>query len=92
MNKGELIKEVKTKFDVGTSAAVAIVENFTDILKAALINDKEITLPEIGKLKIKSRPARQGRNPRTGETIQIPAKDVVKFTPSSEFKGKLTGV
>ncbi|MBI5491634.1 MAG: HU family DNA-binding protein [Deltaproteobacteria bacterium] len=37
------------------------------------------TLPGLGKLVLVNRPARQGRNPRTGETIQIPAKQVVKF-------------
>ena len=37
------------------------------------------TIPGIGKLVLVNRPARAGRNPRTGETIQIPAKEVVKF-------------
>lgn len=51
------------------------------------LEDKgEVVLPGFGRLKNQTRPARQGRNPRTGEVIQVPEKTVTKFTrfPSSE--------
>ncbi|MFA5106995.1 MAG: HU family DNA-binding protein [Patescibacteria group bacterium] len=46
----------------------------------------EFTLPGLGKLVKKNRAARQGRNPATGETIQIPAKTVVKFRVAKQAK------
>jgi DNA-binding protein HU-beta len=49
------------------------------------------TLPGLGKLKLKNRAARIGRNPATGATIQIPAKRVVKFTVAKAAKDAILG-
>src|SRR5262249_25051460 len=49
------------------------------------------TLPGIGKLVLKNRAARMGRNPKTGETIQIPAKRVVKFRVAKAAKDAILG-
>ncbi len=51
----------------------------------------EVTLPGLGKLLKKQRAARQGRNPATGETIQIPAKTVVKFRVAKAAKDSILG-
>ena len=51
----------------------------------------EITLPGLGKLMKKNRAARQGRNPATGATIQIPAKTVVKFRVAKAAKDAILG-
>ncbi len=51
----------------------------------------EITLPGLGKLVKKNRAARQGRNPATGATIQIPAKTVVKFRVAKQAKDSILG-
>lgn len=51
----------------------------------------EITLPGLGKLVKKNRAARQGRNPATGATIQIPAKTVVKFRVAKAAKDSILG-
>jgi DNA-binding protein HU-beta len=51
----------------------------------------EITLPGLGKLMKKQRAARQGRNPATGATIQIPAKTVVKFRVAKQAKDAILG-
>lgn len=51
----------------------------------------EITLPGLGKLMKKNRAARQGRNPATGATIQIPAKTVVKFRVAKQAKDSILG-
>ncbi|MFA5995818.1 MAG: HU family DNA-binding protein [Patescibacteria group bacterium] len=68
-------KEVTTMWDV----LVAAVYKHTK-------EDGEVTLPGVGKLQKKHRAARQGRNPATGETIQIPAKTVLKFRVSKAAK------
>ena len=49
------------------------------------------TLPGIGKLVLRNRAARLGRNPKTGETIQIPAKRVVKFRVAKAAKDAILG-
>ena len=54
---------------------------FCDVAAAELIGGGEIPLPGLGKLKVKGTSARTGRNPRTGETIEIPASRKVVFTP-----------
>lgn len=62
---------------------------FCDVAAAELIGGGEIPLPGLGKLKVKGTSARTGRNPRTGETIEIPASRKVVFTPGKEFKEAL---
>ena len=64
---------------------------FCDVAAAELIGGGEISLPGLGKLKVKRTSARTGRNPRTGETIEIPASRKVVFTPGKEFKEALHG-
>lgn len=51
--------------------------------------DGEITLPGLGKLQLKNRAARMGRNPATGEQIQIPAKTVLKFRVAKAAKDEI---
>lgn len=92
MNKGELIAAVSTATGTKASEAKTLVETFTGILEAELKAGGEVTLPGIGKLKVKTRPARVGRNPATGVTIQIPAKRVVKFSPASDFSAEFSEV
>lgn len=58
-----------------------------DVVQAHLGNGgAEVTLPGIGKLKAVAKPARTGRNPATGEEIEIPAKTAVKFTAAKALK------
>lgn len=64
---------------------------FCDVAAAELIGGGEIPLPGLGKLKVKGTSARSGRNPRTGEIIEIPANRKVIFTPGKEFRGALHG-
>jgi DNA-binding protein HU-beta len=62
------------------------------IYERTLLTGEEVTVPGVGKLKVVTKAARNGRNPKTGEAIQIPAKRVVEFTPSAEFKASVSPV
>ena len=64
---------------------------FCDVAAAELVDGGEISLPGLGKLKVKETSARTGRNPRTGERIDIPASRKIVFTPGKEFKEALHG-
>jgi DNA-binding protein HU-beta len=70
-----------TKKSVG-----ALIEALSDVITATVSGGGDVTLPNVGKIALKSRDARVGRNPRTGEAVQIPAKKVLKFTPAKALK------
>jgi len=57
-----------------------------NVASAELLDGGEISLPGLGKLKIKEVPARQGRNPRTGEAMELPASRKVVFSMSKTLK------
>ena len=72
--------------------AVAVYEKLVDIaIKGAKQEEKGLTLPAIGKVKLVKRPARTGRNPATGETIKIKAKKVVKLVACKALKDAILG-
>ena len=68
-----------------------MLETLGDVVAAELLGDGEITLPGLGKLKARKTAARPGRNPRTGETLQIPAGRKIVFVPFKELKEALNG-
>ncbi len=84
MSKSQIAAHVASKFDLKKKAAVAILEEMANLAYREAKNS--FTLPGIGKLVLVDRKARMGRNPATGETIQIPAKTVVKFRVAKAAK------
>jgi len=62
------------------------VDALFDVISAALKSGDSITVPGFGVFSVKHRAARQGRNPQTGATIQIPAAKVVGFKPGRALK------
>ncbi len=84
MSKSQIAAHVASKFDLKKKEAVAILEEMANLAYREAKNS--FTLPGIGKLVLVDRKARQGRNPATGETIQIPAKTVVKFRVAKAAK------
>ncbi len=78
--------------EISKKQAVAVYEKLVDIaIKGAKQEEKGLTLPGIGKVKLVKRPARMGRNPATGETIKIKAKKVVKIVACKAFKDAILG-
>ena len=82
ISKDQLITDLAETVDAPKAQVRALLEQLSEIVSDALENNDEITLPGIGKLKVTARPARSGRNPHTGKTIEIAAKNVVKFVPA----------
>ena len=64
-----------------------IVGEFLEYIKKALHEHEEVVIHGFGKFSVKERAARTARNPRTGETIEVPAKYAVTFKPHSALKG-----
>ena len=77
----------------GTTKADArkLVDGVLTAIAEAAAKGQEISLNGFGKFKIKDSPAREGRNPSTGETIQIAASKKLTFTPAKALKDKLNG-
>lgn len=84
MSKSALVAHFAKKFDLKKKEAAAI---FAELARLAYKEAKNaFTIPGIGKLVLVDRRARMGRNPKTGEAIQIPAKTVVKFRVAKACK------
>jgi len=86
MNKTELIEHISTKADLSKADAARAVDAFIDAVTTALKEDDSVTLVGFGTFSVSQRAARAGRNPRTGETIQIPAARVPKFRPGKALR------
>ncbi len=91
MTKAELIDAVKAKGPEGLTKkdTAAIVEAVFETLRGAITKDGRFSYPGFGTFTVKSRKARDGRNPRTGEPIKIPASKTVGFKPAPAFKDAL---
>ena len=90
MKIAELIDHVASTTGVDkTLAKKAVDAVFAGIVDAAKRGD-EVNLPGFGKFKVKDTPARQGRNPSTGETIDIAASRKMAFSPAKQVKDALS--
>ncbi|MGB7769430.1 MAG: HU family DNA-binding protein [Verrucomicrobiia bacterium] len=89
LSKSQLAAAIAEKAALSKKQAVEILDHIAEL---AYKNAKDtFTLPGIGKLVLRNRAARLGRNPKTGETIQIPAKRVVKFRVAKAAKDAILG-
>ena len=77
MSKSAIVGHFANRFDMKKKEAALVFEELSSLAYKEAKNS--FTIPGIGKLVLVNRKARLGRNPKTGETIQIPAKTVVKF-------------
>ena len=89
MNKGELISAVSEKAGVSKRVAEELLSNLTEVIGETVATGSEVRIPGFGSFKIQQRAARQGRNPKTGEPIDIPASKNVVFKASKTFKESL---
>lgn len=97
MNQNDLIDTIHTEVNDNASAQVIHKGEIKRVLEALgsvvteemKMEDGEITLPGLGKLKAATSAARTGRNPQTGAAIEIPAKNVVKFVAAKVLKDAL---
>mgnify|MGYP000912374887 CR=1 FL=1 len=86
MNKQDLIDAVANASGTTKADAERVLEALTTVTQHELAKGNEVTLHGLGKLKVSQRKARTGRNPQTGEAIQIPAKNVPGFSAAKALK------
>lgn len=86
MNKSQLIDAVADSSDISKAAAGRAVDAVFDIISKSLKQGDAVTLVGFGTFAVRQRPARSGRNPQTGETIQIAASATPVFKPGKALK------
>jgi DNA-binding protein HU-beta len=89
LSKSQIAASVADKAQISKKTASEILDHLADLAYKNAKNS--FTLPGIGKLVLVNRKARTGRNPATGQTIQIPAKKVVKFRVAKAAKDAILG-
>ena len=86
MTKPELIKAIAKKSSLTEAQTNDVVKALTDVITEALASGDKVQLPGLFTAEAVERPARNGRNPRTGEAMTIPAHRAVKISASSTLK------
>lgn len=86
MNKSELIQLMADGAGITQKEAENALKSGLDGIKKALKKKDKVTLIGFGTFSVSRRKARTGRNPRTGETLKIAAKNIPKFAPGSDLK------
>lgn len=86
MNKADLIDKVADATDMSKAAASRALDATIQAITTAMANGEEVALVGFGTFVVKDRPARNGRNPQTGATIQIAAAKVPGFRPGKALK------
>jgi DNA-binding protein HU-beta len=86
MNKSELISAVAEKSELSKKDATNAVEAVFESITSALQNGDKVQLIGFGNFEVRERAARKGRNPQTGEEIEIAASKVPAFSPGKNLK------
>ena len=86
MTKAELISAMAKQTGLTKADSERALNSFIDIVKTAIKKDGKVPLAGLGTFLLVARKARTGRNPQTGQTIQIKASKAVRFRPGKELK------
>ena len=86
MNKSQLIDAISEKADINKKEAQAALEAITQSIEEVLSQGEEVSLIGFGTFKVNERAARTGRNPKTGETMQIAASKSPSFKAGKALK------
>lgn len=91
MTKTEFVDFMAEHYDFSRQDADKVVTAFLDAVEDAICRDGKIIFRNFGSFEVAERKARKGRNPATGEVIQVEASKTVVFRPSQELKQKIAG-
>ena len=86
MNKTELIEIIANKAEMTKKDAHKIVDAFLEAITTSLRDDEEVALTGFGTFKVSHRAARKGKNPKTGEVLEIAASKVPTFKSGKSLK------
>ena len=89
MNKSDLIDAMAEEAGITKAAAKKSLESFLENVQNSLKKGNRVSLVGFGSWSVSKRAAREGRNPQTGKTIKIAAKNVVKFKAGSDLQNSV---
>ena len=87
MTKAELVDHVAATVQISKHQTDAVITRFLQEIMEVLHTGESVELRGFGRFRLRHRQPRAGRNPRTGDTVQIPAKTIPAFTPGKAFQG-----
>jgi len=87
VTKEQLVKAVAAKAEITQKEAARAVNAFQEAVQEALARGEEVRVVGFGTFLVRERAERKGRDPRTGQEMEIPAKRVVAFRPGSDLVG-----
>lgn len=91
MTKADLVDEVSRNSDLSKKDAEVIVQTVLDSIVDSLKAGEKVELRGFGSFRLRERSSRQGRNPKTGDRVFVPAKRVPYFKPGKELKELING-
>jgi len=89
MTKADIVSSVYEKVGFSKKEAVGVVETIFDILKEALERGEKVKISGFGNFVVRNKRARRGRNPQTGDDIEISSRKILTFKPSQVLKNEL---
>ena len=91
LTKAELIDSVYEKVGFSKKEAAELVENVFERMKEELCKGQSIKISGFGKFRVRAKKSRMGRNPQTGQAMEISARKVLTFTPSLILRDGING-
>jgi integration host factor subunit beta len=92
MTKADLVEEVIRVASLSKKDAETVVNTVFDQVVEALRRDDKIELRGFGSFRVRRRRSRQGRNPKTGDKVDVPSKRIPYFKPGKELRDLINGV
>jgi integration host factor subunit beta len=89
VTKKEIVKQIADKLGLTQLKTKEIVQQTFDAIVETLLEERRIELRNFGVFEVKQRKARKARNPRTGQRVDVPPKNVVTFKPGKEMEDRV---
>ncbi len=86
MTKADIVERISATTGLTKKDTAMVINRFFEVVTEALSQGNNIEIRGFGSFKVKTRRARKARNPRTGETVDVPSRQVPTFKPSKELK------
>ena len=91
LTKADLVASISSKTDINKSDAMKVLETILDLIKKSLESGDGVLISSFGKFCVKEKGVRKGRNPNTGNDLQLDARRVVTFRCSSALRKEING-
>lgn len=91
LTKAKIVEVIQAENGLTKKQSSEMIENIIDIIKATLENGQDVMISGFGKFCVKSKKARRGRNPATGEELMLQARKVVTFKCSGKLRDQING-